>query len=162
MNVLEEFVSVRAPLASVERHLADLSLRRQWNSTLIALEPLEGEWMAPGSTHRRRLLTLALFGSLSEATYTVVGRDNGHILQSIDGAWKGMELWRWFEDGGRTIIQNRVEYEIPNPTLRVFVTGIGGFLADVDLRLQLTRLRQMLEGHGQIGGTQSIKIERGD
>jgi hypothetical protein len=108
----------------------------------VVLEPLEGDLMAPGSMHRMRLKPLALAG----ATYSVAERDGGHILLTIDGPWRGSDLWRWFADGPRTVLQNRVEYEVSDPSLRVFAVGFGQIFASLDMRLQLERLRQLIEG----------------
>ncbi len=142
MIVQEQFVSIKAPPATVERYLTDPQLLAQWRSALVVLDPIEGELMAPGSKHKLRLKSLALAG----ATYTVTERDSGHILLTIDGLWRGQELWRWFADGDRTIVQHRVEYEVPDPSLRVFVVGIGQIFASLDMRIELDRLRLLIEG----------------
>jgi len=142
MIVQEAFVSIATTPAVVERYLTQPTLLDQWRSPLVVLEPLEGDLMAPGSLHRMRLKSLALAG----AVYTVAERDGGHILLTMDGPWKGSDLWRWFADGPRTVLQNRVEYEVPDPSLRVFAVGIGQIFATLDMRLQLERLRQLNEG----------------
>jgi hypothetical protein len=98
--------------------------------------------MTLGSSHKLRLKSLAMAGS----DYTVAERDGGKILLAINGLWQGTELWRWFADGPRTVVQNRVEYDVSDASLRVFVVGIGRFLADLDMRIQLERLRQLIEG----------------
>jgi hypothetical protein len=140
--VQEEWVSINTTPDVVERHLTTPSLMNQWRSPLVVLEPIEGELMTLGSSHKMRLLSLGLSG----ADYTVAERDGGKILLRISGLWEGTELWRWFADGSRTVVQNRVEYEVPDAGLRVFVLGIGRFLADLDMRIQLDRLRQQIEG----------------
>jgi hypothetical protein len=142
MIVQEEWVSINTTPEVVERHLTTPALLAQWRSPLVVLEPIQGELMALGSGHKLRLKSLALAG----ADYSVVERDSGRILLAINGLWRGTELWRWFADGPRTVLQNRVEYEVPNESLRVFVLGIGRFLADLDMRIQLDRLRQLIEG----------------
>lgn len=151
MIVQEQFVSIKAPPATVERYLTDPKLMAQWRSPLVVLDPIEGDLMALGSKHKLRLKSLALAG----ATYTVTERDSGHILLTIDGLWRGKELWRWFADGDRTIVQNRVEYEVPDPSLRVFVVGLGQIFASLDMRIQLDRLRMIIEGSGQPAAAQS-------
>lgn len=142
MITQEEWVSINTTPDVVERWLTTPTLLDQWRSPLIILEPLEGDLMTLGSLHRMRLKSLALAG----AEYTVTERDNGHILLTISGLWHGQELWRWFSDGSRTIVQNRVEYEVSNSSLRVFVVGIGRLLAELDMRIQLDRLRSLIEG----------------
>lgn len=151
MIVQEQFVSIKAPPATVERYLTDPELMAQWRSPLVVLDPIEGDLMALGSKHKLRLKSLALAG----ATYTVTERDSGHILLTIDGLWHGKELWRWFADGDRTVVQNRVEYEVPDPSLRVFVVGLGQIFASLDMRIQLDRLRMIIEGSGQPAAAQS-------
>ncbi len=151
MIVQEQFVSIKAPPATVERYLTDPELMAQWRSPLVVLDPIEGDLMALGSKHKLRLKSLALAG----ATYTVTERDSGHILLTIDGLWRGKELWRWFADGDRTVVQNRVEYEVPDPSLRVFVVGLGQIFASLDMRIQLDRLRMIIEGSGQPAAAQS-------
>lgn len=151
MIVQEQFVSIKAPPATVERYLTDPKLMAQWRSPLVVLDPIEGDLMALGSKHKLRLKSLALAG----ATYTVTERDSGHILLTIDGLWRGKELWRWFADGDRTVVQNRVEYEVPDPSLRVFVVGLGQIFASLDMRIQLDRLRMIIEGSGQPAAAQS-------
>ncbi|WP_322494828.1 SRPBCC family protein [Chloroflexus sp.] len=151
MIVQEQFVSIKAPPATVERYLTDPELMAQWRSPLVVLDPIEGDLMALGSKHKLRLKSLALAG----ATYTVTERDSGHILLAIDGLWHGKELWRWFADGDRTVVQNRVEYEVPDPSLRVFVVGLGQIFASLDMRIQLDRLRMIIEGSGQPAAAQS-------
>lgn len=142
MIVQEEWVSITTTPDVVERHLTDPALLAQWRSPLVQLDPLEGDLFAMGSVHKMRLKTLGLAG----ADYTVTERDGGHILMTISGMWEGTELWRWFADGARVVVQNRVEYEVPNESLRVFVLGIGRFVADLDMRVQLFRLRELIEG----------------
>lgn len=142
MIVQEEWVSINTTPDVVERHLTTPALMNQWRSPLVVLEPIEGELMTLGSSHKMRLLSLGLSG----ADYTVAERDGGKILLRISGMWEGTELWRWFADGSRTVVQNRVEYEVADVGLRVFVLGIGRFLADLDMRIQLDRLRQAIEG----------------
>ncbi|MGQ9480112.1 SRPBCC family protein [Chloroflexus sp.] len=145
MIVQEQFVSIKAPPATVERYLTDPQLMMEWRSPLVVLDPIEGELMTLGSKHKLRLKSLALAGS----TYTVTERDSNHILLTIDGLWRGQELWRWFADGDRTIVQNRVEYEVPDPSLRVFVVGLGQIFASLDMRIQLDRMRMLIEGKGR-------------
>lgn len=142
MIVQEEWVSINTTPDVVERHLTTPALMEQWRSPLVVLEPIAGDLMAPGSSHKMRLKSLAMAGS----DYTVTERDGGKILLAINGLWQGTELWRWFADGPRTVVQNRVEYDVPDASLRVFVVGIGRFLADLDMRIQLERLRQLIEG----------------
>jgi hypothetical protein len=142
MIVQEEWVSINTTPDVVERHLTDKSLFARWRSPLVQLEPVEGELMALGSVYKMRLVSLALADG---AVYTVSERDRDHILLRIDGLWRGTELWRWFADGKRTVVQNRVEYEVPNSTLRVFVAGLGQIFGSLDMRLQITRLRQVIE-----------------
>jgi hypothetical protein len=141
MIVQEEWVSINTTPDVVERHLTDKSLFARWRSPLVQFEPVEGELMALGSVHKMRLVSLALAG----AVYTVSERDREHILLRIDGLWRGTDRWRWFSDGTRTVVQNRVEYEVPDPTMRVFVVGLGQLFASLDMRLQMTRLRQIIE-----------------
>lgn len=142
MIVQEEWVSINTTPDVVERHLTDPALMAQWRSPLVQLDPLEGDLMTLGSVHKMRLKSLGLAG----AEYTVTERDHEHILMTISGMWEGRELWRWFADGPRVVVQNRVEYEVPNESLRVFVVGIGRFVADLDMRVQLFRLRELIEG----------------
>ncbi|GAB4447100.1 MAG: SRPBCC family protein [Chloroflexi bacterium OHK40] len=142
MIVQEEWVSINTTPDVVERYLTEPALLERWRSPLVVLQPLEGELMTLGSVHKLRLKSLALAG----AEYAVAERDSGHILLTISGLWRGQELWRWFADGPRTVVQNRVEYEVPDPSLRVFVVGIGRLLAELDMRIQLERLRQLIEG----------------
>lgn len=151
MIVQEQFVAIKAPPATVERYLTDPELMAQWRSPLVVLDPIEGDLMVLGSKHKLRLKSLALAG----ATYTVTERDSGHILLTIDGLWRGTELWRWFADGDRTVVQNRVEYEVPDPSLRVFVVGLGQIFASLDMRIQLDRLRMIIEGSGQPAAARS-------
>lgn len=142
MIVQEEWVSINAAPDVVERHLTTPALMEQWRSPLVVLEPIAGDLMTLGSSHKMRLKSLAMAGS----DYTVTERDGGKILLAINGLWQGTELWRWFADGPRTVVQNRVEYDVSDASLRVFVVGIGRFLADLDMRIQLERLRQSIEG----------------
>lgn len=142
MIVQEEWVSINTTPDVVERYLTSPELMKQWRSPQVELEPIQGELMTLGSIHKMRLKPLALAG----ADYTVVEREPGRIVMKIEGLWEGTELWRWFADGNRTVVQNRVEYEVPNPGLRVFVLGIGRLLASLDMRIQLERLRQLIEG----------------
>ena len=142
MIVQEEWVSISTTPDVVERWLTEPALLDQWRSPLVVLDPLEGDLFAPGSVHKLRLKPLALMG----AEYTVAEREPGRILLTIGGLWRGSELWRWFADGPRTVVQNRVEYEVPNESLRVFVVGVGRLLAELDMRLQLERMRQLIEG----------------
>jgi hypothetical protein len=144
MIVQEEWVSINTTPDVVERYLTTPALLSQWRSPLVVLEPVAGDLMALGSTHKLRLKSLAMAGS----DYTVTERDGGHILLTISGLWQGTELWRWFPDGARTVVQNRVDYDVSDASLRVFVVGIGRFLADLDMRIQMDRLRQQIEGPG--------------
>lgn len=159
MIVQEEFISIKTTPDVVERYLTDPALLDQWRSPLIMLEPLEGDLMSIGSLHRMRLKTLAMAG----ASYTVTERDSGHILMTMDGLWNGTDLWRWYADGDRTVVQNRVEYEVPDPTLRVFAMGFGQLFASLDMRVQMIRLRELIEGPARPGGAgqraQKIDIE---
>ena len=159
MIVQEEWVSITTTPEVVERHLTDPALMAQWRSPLVQLDPIEGDLMTLGSVHKMRLKSLALAG----ADYTVSERDDSHILMTISGMWVGTELWRWFADGPRVVVQNRVEYEVPNEGLRVFAVGIGRFVADLDMRIQLFRLRELIEGPPSLGstarGSQRIVIE---
>lgn len=159
MIVQEEWVSITTTPDVVERHLTDQTLMAQWRSPLVQLDPVEGDLMALGSVHTMRLKSLGL----TSANYTVTERDSSHILMTISGTWEGTELWRWFADGPRVVVQNRVEYEVANQGLRIFAVGIGRFVADLDMRIQLFRLRELIEGPPSLGDTgrtpQRIVIE---
>lgn len=141
MIVQEEFISINAEPAVVERYLTDPALLNQWRSPLVVLEPVEGTLFTPGSVHRMRLKSLFLTGAL----YKVVERDSQHILMQIEGPWEGTERWRWFSDGKRTVVQNRVEYDMTDAILRPFVAGLGTYFSRLDMRLQMQRLQQMVE-----------------
>jgi hypothetical protein len=140
---LEEFISVNASPSDVERHLTTESLAQQWISSLVVLEPLEGEWMRVGSKYMLRFKTLGL---LVVAQYTVAERDSEHILLNFEGAVQGTNRWRWFKQGNATIVHNRIEYEVSNPGLRVFVENLGSLFAQLDMRVQMSTLREMAEG----------------
>ncbi len=158
MNVLEQFISVNASPADVERHLTTQALAEQWVSSLVVLEPIEGEWMKPGSKYLLRLKTLGLF---IIARYTVVERDSEHILLSFEGPLNGTNLWRWFKRDNQTIVQNRIEYEVPNAALRVFIDNIGALLTQIDMRVQISTLQQVVEGRGpqQLAAQQQIATQ---
>ncbi|NTU77792.1 MAG: SRPBCC family protein [Chloroflexales bacterium] len=143
MFVQEQFISINTTPDVVERHLTDPALLAQWRSPLLNVENQQGIPMALGSKYTARPLTP--FFSTS-ADYTVTERDSGHILQSIDGMWIGKDLWRWWTDGPRTVVQNRVEYEVPNLALSVFVGGLIRPFAELDMGIQLIRLRSLIEG----------------
>ena len=156
MIVQEEWVSITTTPDVVVRYLTEPALMNQWRSPLITFEPIEGELMTLGSSHMMRLKSLALAG----ATYHVAERDDQHILLKISGLWEGQELWRWFVDGSRVVVQNRVEYEVANESLRVFVVGIGRFMAELDMRIQLFRLRELIEGPATARSTGSRSSQR--
>lgn len=160
MIVQEEWVSIRTTLDVVERHLTQPALMVRWRSPLIQLDPIEGELMTLGSTHDLRILPLGMVSS----NYKVIERDDQHILMNIKGVWEGQELWRWFIDGPRVVVQNRVEYEVNNQGLRFLVLGLGRFIADLDMRVQLFRLRELIEGppsfrYSETRGPQKINVE---
>ncbi|RRR73336.1 MAG: SRPBCC family protein [Candidatus Viridilinea halotolerans] len=160
MIVQEEWVSIRTTPEVVERHLTQPALMVRWRSPLIQLDPVEGELMTLGSTHCLRILPLGMASS----TYKVIERDDQHVLMSITGVWEGQELWRWFVDGTRVVVQNRVEYEVANQGLRFVVLGLGRFIAGLDMRVQLFRLREMIEGppgfrYAETRGPQKISVE---
>lgn len=142
MIVQEEWVSINTTPDVVERHLTDPALLAQWRSPLVQLEPIEGDLFAPNSRHMMRLISLTMAG----AEYTVTERDDQHILMTMSGMWEGTEIWRWFADGPRVVVQNRVEYEVTNEAVRVLALGIGRFVANLDMRVQLFRLRELIEG----------------
>jgi hypothetical protein len=156
MIVQEEWVSITTTPDVVARHLTDPALMAQWRSPLVQLDPIEGDLMTLGSSHMMRLKSLGMAGS----TYTVTERDDQHILMTISGLWEGKELWRWFADGPRVIVQNRVEYQVANDALRVFVLGLGRFVADLDMRIQLFRLRELIEGPPSLRGSETRAPQR--
>ncbi|MEI6179732.1 MAG: SRPBCC family protein [Chloroflexales bacterium] len=143
MFVQEQFISINTTPEVVEKHLTDAALLPQWRSPLLMLENQQGTLMALGSKYTARLLTLFL---ATGADYTVAERDKSHILLRIDGLWVGKELWRWWADGSRTVLQNRVEYDVPNVALSVFVGGLVRPVAELDMGLQLIKLRTLIEG----------------
>lgn len=168
MGLLEEFISVNVSPADVERHLTTQSLAEQWLSSLILLEPVEGEWMRVGSRYMLRSKTLGL---LVMARYEVTERDSDHILLTFDGgAIRGTNLWRWFKQGSLTVVHNRIEYEVTNPGVRVFVENLTSLFTQLDMRVQMSTLREMTEGRGaqpqmaaryQIGGQQQATAQQG-
>lgn len=160
MFVQEQFVSINATPAVVEKHLTDPALLAQWRSPLTVFENQQGTYLALGSRYTVRLLTLFLAGT---AEYTVIEREGDRIVLSIDGMWLGKELWRWWADGERTIVQNRVEYDVPNLALSVLVGGLVRPFAELDMGLQLAKLRSLIEGQTvrsvETRKTQSIVVE---
>jgi hypothetical protein len=146
MNVLEEFVSIQASPADVERYLTDRELLHGWVSPLVSMELLSGEWMATGSTYRLWMKPLFL---LYGATYTLVERDSAHLRFDFEGIWRGTDLWHWFADGSRTIVQNRLDYVLPNPLIHVLLNGMSMVVAQTDMRAQMVQLRRRIEGSRQ-------------
>jgi hypothetical protein len=142
MRTQEEFIAINATPDVVEKYLSDPILLDQWRSPLLRFEPIEGEWLALNSAYRLRLKTLPFDGPI----YTVTERGEGRVALNIEGVWRGSELWRWFPDGPRTVLQHRVEFEVPDPALRVVVDTIGIFVGQLDMRVELDRLRQLIEG----------------
>lgn len=141
MAVQEEFISINTTPDVVERYLTKPELLARWRSPLVTLEPVEGELFALNSVHRMRLKTLFLAG----ATYKVVERDSQHILMTIEGFWEGTDLWRWFADGPRTVVQNRVDFTMSNQALRVFAVNLGVLFSRLDMRIQMQKLQQVIE-----------------
>lgn len=160
MFVQEQFVSINATPSTVEKHLTDPTLLAQWRSPLVVLENQQGAYLALGSTYTARLVTLFMAGA---ADYTVAERGSDRIVLSIDGVWVGKELWRWWADGERTILQNRVEYDVPNMALSLIVGGLIRPLAELDMAVQLAKLRSLIEAAAPRSAdtrkTQSIVVE---
>lgn len=143
MFVQEQFVSINTTPDVVEKHLTDLALLAQWRSPLVVFENQQGTYLALGSKYTMRLVTLLVTAA---AEYTVTERDSGRIQLSIDGMWIGNELWRWWADGPRTIVQNRVEYDVPNLAMSLVVGGLVRPFAELDMGIQLAKLRSLIEG----------------
>lgn len=155
MSVLEEYVSIQAAPAVVERHLTERTLVEQWLSPLVDMELITGEWMAEGSTYRLRLKTLAL---LPVATYTLAKRDSHSITLEFDGLWKGIEYWHWSGDSSRTVVQNSIEYQMPNPWLHVLLYGLVFFI-QVDMRVQMAQLKRAIENPRPLPEQSEVSVE---
>ncbi len=155
MSVLEEYVSIQAAPAVVERHLTERALVEKWLSPLVDMELITGECMAERSTYRLRLKTLAL---LPIATYTLVARDANSIKWEFDGFWQGVDLWIWSGDSSRTVVQNRIEYKMPNPWLHVLLYGLVFFI-QVDMRVQMAQLKRAIENPRPLPEQSEVSVE---
>lgn len=141
MPVFEEWIAIKAPPEAVERCLTDPSQMERWMSPLQMIEPREGAWMQPGSTMRLRLKTIGM----PHVDYTVVERAPGRLIIRLDGFLIGTYERRWFVDGDKTIMLARVDYVVPNAAVRPFFTYLGQLFAQFDLRIELDRIRRLLE-----------------
>ncbi len=151
-RVLEAFISIGETPATVERHLTSEDLLPLWMSPLITFDLLDGTWMSQGSTYRAAIKTLAL---LPAATYTLVARDAQRLRFDFSGLWRGTETWHWFADGDRTIVHNRIAYDLANPLLGLMVAQFGFVLIQLDMRVQLEKLRNVIEGRARASGKQA-------
>jgi hypothetical protein len=139
--VFEEWIAIKATPDAVERCLTDPNLMERWMSPLQMIEPREGPWMQTGSTMRLRLKTLGM----PHVDYTVVERVPGRLIIRLDGFLVGTYARRWFADGDTTVLLARVDYVVPNEGLRPFFTYLGQLFAQFDLRIELDRIRRLLE-----------------
>ncbi|NJP05990.1 MAG: SRPBCC family protein [Chloroflexaceae bacterium] len=155
MPVLEEFISIKASSAEVKRFLTDPVLINQWLSPVMMIEPIEGELMTTGSSYLLRLKTLAL---VQATPYRVDKVEDGNIVQSFTGPWTGHNTWRWFPRDDVTIVLNRIDYEINNPAVRVFFNGLGIPFFALDMKVQLSQLRRLIENRPQSSPTPRAQI----
>lgn len=144
MSVLEAFISIQGSPSDVERSLTDRAIVHEWLSPLFQMELLEGEWMAVGSIYQLRFKTLFL---LPVVTYTLVERGESHLRLDFRGVWRGSDRWHWFADGPRTIVQNRVEYELSDPVMRSLLNVFFVIFGQLDMQVQMMRLQKVIEKH---------------
>lgn len=133
-----------APLARVDAVMTERALMERWMSPAVRFEPLDGWGFAAGSRWR---LTLTGLGRLLEASYVVHERSPGLILWAFEGFWEGFDAWHWRPQGeGRTLIQNRIEYELRLPALDLIWPATVGPLMGWDAKVQMERLKGVCEG----------------
>lgn len=140
----EEFVVVAAPLARVEAAMTERALMERWMSPAVRFEPLDGWQFDAGARWR---LTLSGLGRLLEAHYVVHERSPGLILWAFDGFWEGFDAWHWLPqgNGGHTLIQNRIEYDLRLPALDLIWPASVGPLMGWDAKVQMERLKKVCE-----------------
>lgn len=143
IHLQEEFVVVGAPMERVEAVMSERALLERWMSPAVRFEPV-GAWSFAAGTRWR--LTLTGLGRLLEASYVVHERAPGLILWAFEGFWEGFDAWHWRPHGtGRTLIQNRIEYELRLPALDLIWPATVGPLMGWDARVQMERLKSVCE-----------------
>ncbi|MGB9633395.1 MAG: SRPBCC family protein [Chloroflexaceae bacterium] len=144
----EEFVVVEAPLERVEAVMTERALMTRWMSPAVRFEPLETWSFEQGARWR---LTLTGLGRALEAHYVVHDRQPGLVLWAFNGFWEGFDAWHWrpFQGhAGRTLIQNRIEYNLSIPILDVLWPATVGPLMGWDAKVQMRRLKSVCEEAG--------------
>ncbi|RRR65945.1 MAG: SRPBCC family protein [Candidatus Viridilinea halotolerans] len=142
-HLMEEFVVVAAPMERVATVMTDHELMVRWISGSVQFTPVDGWQFAQGARWR---LTLSGVGRLLEAHYVVYERRPGLILWAFHGFWEGFDAWHWLEqDGGQTLIQNRIEYNVCIPGLSLLWPFTVGPLMSWDAQGQMQRLKQVCE-----------------
>jgi hypothetical protein len=149
MNLLEEFIDIDAPFDTIDRVMTDEALMRRWMSPAVRFRPSDGGGWG-FEEGRRWQLELSGVGPLLRADYVVHARREGLILWAFDGFWEGFDAWHWWRDPRepqrKTIVQNRIEYEIRNPLAQALWTPVG-LAMEWDARVQMRRLQEICERH---------------
>lgn len=123
--------------------MTDRALMERWMSPAVVFSPLDGWRFDTGAPWRMQLRGL---GSLLDAGYIVADRQPGLILWAFDGFWEGFDAWHWRSlDDGRTLIQNRIEYNLRVPGLDLIWPLTIGPLMGRDADVQMQRLKRVCE-----------------
>lgn len=144
----EEFIVVAASPERVEQVMTNQALMRRWMSPTVRFEPLEMWSFERGARWR---LTLTGLGRVLESQYVVYDRQPGLILWAFDGFWEGFDAWRWLtfpHDATKTLIQNRIEYNLRIPVLDLIWPTTIGPLMGWDAKVQMRRLKGVCEEQG--------------
>lgn len=140
MSRVEELVAVRAPVAAVRRAVVEPVRARDWMAPDVHLRLRgAGGALAPGDQFRIELLGGLGFDYIVEAV------SDREVAFSFKGPWDGTERWSFVADGAETLVRRIYEVERGSPLAMLAWETVGRPLAGAHLRLELARMRALVE-----------------
>jgi len=137
---VEELVALRASVAAARRALLEPARAREWMAPDVSFRPRgAGAVLAPGDQFRIELVGGWGF------EYVVEGVSDREVVLSFKGPWDGTERWSFVADGAETLVRRVYEVERGAPLAMVAWETVGRPIVAAHLRLELARLRSLVE-----------------
>lgn len=141
-TIFQHSVTIQADPAVVDRCFTDLDWMHCWLNPSLRCEPIDPWDIQRGSRCRFRLQIPLWQPSLH---CTVVDRAPGLIVWAFEGFFHGQDRWQYDLTPQGVVLQNRFEFDIPNPLVAWGFHHIAAPWTRRDMQAQLQRLKALAE-----------------
>jgi hypothetical protein len=142
-QIFEQSIDINAPATVVEHCITDIILMHRWLNPMLRCEPVGKIWSTDIGSQSNFVIQIPLIKPTLRSI--VLDRQPGIIIWQFNGFFKGTDRWECQPISKGTHLNNRFEFQIPNPIVAWGFKTFAENLTKNDMEGQLLRLKMVAQ-----------------